>query len=49
MQSGGWQAPLYWSELDAERPTVFTLMGPRPFDPAEPVCHLSLYEAAAYA
>ncbi len=49
VQTGGWQAPLYWSELDAERPTVFTLMGPRPLDPSEPVCHLSLYEAAAYA
>lgn len=49
VQAQGWQAPLYWSEPDAERPSVFTLMGPRPLDDAEPVCHLSLYEAAAYA
>ena len=49
VQAEGWQAPLYWSDLDAARPTVFTLLGPRPLDPAEPVCHLSLYEAAAYA
>ncbi|RPH63392.1 MAG: ergothioneine biosynthesis protein EgtB, partial [Burkholderiales bacterium] len=49
VQSAGWQAPLYWSDLDADRPTVFTLMGPRAIDPAEPVCHVSVYEAAAYA
>jgi formylglycine-generating enzyme required for sulfatase activity len=28
---------------------VFTLHGPRQLDPREPVCHLSFYEAAAYA
>lgn len=49
IQSAGWQAPLYWSDLDAEQPTVFTLLGPRPLEQAEPVCHVSLYEAAAYA
>jgi ergothioneine biosynthesis protein EgtB len=49
VQSQGWQAPLYWSEVDQDLPLLFTLMGPRPLDPAEPVCHLSLYEAAAYA
>ena len=26
-----------------------TLSGMRPLDPNEPVCHLSYYEAAAYA
>jgi len=49
VQAVGWKAPLYWSDLDATHPTVFTLMGPRVLEPAEPVCHLSLYEAAAYA
>ncbi|MBT9458131.1 MAG: ergothioneine biosynthesis protein EgtB [Burkholderiaceae bacterium] len=44
-----WQAPLYWNLDDAQRPTVFTLAGERALDPATPVCHLSFYEAAAYA
>ncbi len=41
----GWRAPLYW--LDDGR--VFTLNGVRPVDGAEPVTHVSFYEAAAYA
>ncbi len=49
VQSQGWNAPLYWSELEAQQPRVFTLHGTREIDLAEPVCHLSLYEAAAYA
>jgi ergothioneine biosynthesis protein EgtB len=40
----GWQAPLYWHE-----DSVFTLGGLRPRRPEEPVCHVSFYEAAAYA
>lgn len=40
----GWQAPLYWHE---ER--IFTLAGLRPRRAEEPVCHVSFYEAAAYA
>jgi ergothioneine biosynthesis protein EgtB len=49
VQAGAWEAPLYWSDLDAVRPTVFTLRGPQPLVEAEPVCHLSFYEASAYA
>ncbi|HWG77617.1 MAG TPA: ergothioneine biosynthesis protein EgtB [Steroidobacteraceae bacterium] len=41
-----WQRPLYWSEgLDAE----FTLDGMQELDPHAPVCHLSYYEADAFA
>ncbi|HEY1394385.1 MAG TPA: ergothioneine biosynthesis protein EgtB [Methylibium sp.] len=49
VQAQGWTAPLYWSEVDADQPTVFTLFGPQPLQAGEPVCHLSLFEAAAYA
>ena len=41
-----WRAPLYWSD-DGE--SLFTLGGERAIDPAEPVCHVSFYEADAYA
>jgi ergothioneine biosynthesis protein EgtB len=46
--SGGWDSPLYW-ERDGDRWSVFTLRGPRAVDPPEPVCHVSYYEADAYA
>jgi ergothioneine biosynthesis protein EgtB len=44
-----WQAPLYWNLADRQQPRVFTLYGEQPLNEAEPVCHLSFYEAAAYA
>ena len=44
----GWQAPLYW-ERDGEGWQVFTLSGMTAIDPSQPVCHVSAYEAAAYA
>lgn len=44
----GWQAPLYWVAEDAGW-TRFSLAGQRPVDPAEPVLHVSYYEAEAYA
>jgi ergothioneine biosynthesis protein EgtB len=44
----GWKAPLYWREIDGEW-HYFTLDGLRKVDPAEPVCHLSYYEADAFA
>ncbi len=44
----GWTAPLYW-ERGPDGWTEFSLGGTRPLDPAEPVCHVSYYEADAFA
>lgn len=44
----GWRHPLYW-ERDDEGWLQMTLGGPRPLAPAEPVCHVSYYEADAFA
>ncbi|WP_244244051.1 ergothioneine biosynthesis protein EgtB [Marilutibacter alkalisoli] len=46
VQTEGWCAPLYWED-DLER--HFTLAGMGAIDPHAPVCHLSYYEADAYA
>jgi ergothioneine biosynthesis protein EgtB len=43
-----WRAPLYWEKRDGEW-WQFTLCGMRRVDPEEPVCHVSYYEADAYA
>ena len=43
-----WQAPLYW-ERRAGKWLRFRLDGIGEIDPAEPVCHVSYYEAEAYA
>src|SRR5581483_5070472 len=43
-----WTAPLY-GERDGGAWSLFTLHGMRPLEPAEPVCHVSYYEADAYA
>jgi ergothioneine biosynthesis protein EgtB len=44
----GWRAPLYWEAVQ-DAWFQFTLGGFRPVDDAEPVTHVSLYEADAYA
>lgn len=49
VQAEGWRAPLYWSQAAPNAWRVFTLSGERPVNPAEPVCHVSFYEADAYA
>jgi ergothioneine biosynthesis protein EgtB len=43
-----WQAPLYWEKRDGEW-WNFTLSGFRRVDEAEPVTHVSYFEADAYA
>lgn len=43
-----WLAPLYWGRQDNVWQTM-TLAGMRPVDLNAPVCHVSFYEAAAYA
>jgi ergothioneine biosynthesis protein EgtB len=43
-----WTAPLYW-ERRGEDWTIFTLGGTWPVNESEPVCHVSYYEADAYA
>ncbi len=44
----GWEAPLYWAEHEGAW-WSYTLTGFRPVGDAEPVCHVSFYEADAYA
>lgn len=48
-----WDAPLYWERnprnLDDDSWRVFTLHGWQPLDLAEPVCHVSYFEAEAFA
>ena len=46
--SRGWKAPLYW-QREAGRWRIMTLGGMRDLNPSEPVCHVSYYEADAYA
>lgn len=48
VQQEGWTAPLYWEQQD-EHWQMMTLSGLREVNPAEPVCHLSYFEADAYA
>jgi ergothioneine biosynthesis protein EgtB len=49
VQELGWTEPFYWERHDDGDLRVFTLAGMREIDPAEPVCHLSYFEADAYA
>ncbi|CAL93317.1 ergothioneine biosynthesis protein EgtB [Azoarcus olearius] len=48
VRSAGWSAPLYWERIGGEW-WHYTLGGMAPLAPDEPVCHVSHYEAAAYA
>ena len=49
VRDADWEAPLYWSKDDSGEWTVFTLSGRRRVDHDEPVCHVSYYEADAFA
>ena len=48
VQTHRWNAPLYWFERDQQW-WQFTLDGARPLRLEEPVCHVSYYEADAFA
>jgi ergothioneine biosynthesis protein EgtB len=44
----GWRAPAYWERREGVW-TAFTLHGRRPVREEDPVCHVSYYEADAFA
>ena len=48
VQAEGWRAPLYWERRDGSW-WHYTLEGMREVDPNEPVCHVSFFEASAFA
>jgi ergothioneine biosynthesis protein EgtB len=48
LRGSGWQAPLYWEKRD-DGWWHFTLAGMQRLQPTQPVCHVSYYEADAYA
>ena len=48
MRSNSWCAPLYWEQSDGEW-QYYTVEGMKPVDWHGPVCHVSYYEADAYA
>lgn len=48
VQAEGWQAPLYWQRRHNTW-RILTLHGWRSPDATTPVCHVSYFEAAAYA
>ena len=47
-QTQQWKAPLYWEKLDGQW-FQFTCSGMRKVDESEPVCHVSFFEADAFA
>ena len=48
VEAEGWNAPGYWRQVDGAW-CAMTLGGLRPVEPAQPVCHVSYYEADAFA
>jgi ergothioneine biosynthesis protein EgtB len=48
VEAQGWNAPGYWQKIDGEWFSM-TLGGLRRIEPEQPVCHISYYEADAFA
>ncbi|HEY8252074.1 MAG TPA: ergothioneine biosynthesis protein EgtB [Burkholderiales bacterium] len=48
VRARGWQAPEYWLRRD-DRWHTFTLHGEAPVDRNTPICHVSFFEAEAFA
>lgn len=48
VDANGWNKPFYW-EVPDDPQAIFTLAGRRGLNPHEPVCHVSYFEADAYA
>jgi ergothioneine biosynthesis protein EgtB len=48
VQQNGWTSPLFWKEIDGEWYET-TLRGLPKLEPEQPVCHVSYYEAEAFA
>jgi len=48
VQAQGWKAPFYWEKHDGDW-SMMTLSGMRPVAEDEPICHVSYFEADAYA
>jgi ergothioneine biosynthesis protein EgtB len=48
VQAEGWEAPGYWRKVDGVSHSL-TLAGLRPIEASAPVCHVSYYEADAFA
>jgi ergothioneine biosynthesis protein EgtB len=48
VEAQGWTAPGYWQNIDSVW-FAMTLSGLRPVEPGLPVCHVSYYEADAFA
>jgi ergothioneine biosynthesis protein EgtB len=49
LNAQNWSAPLYWERHEDGSWWQFTLDGTKRINPAEPVCHISFFEADAYA
>lgn len=48
LKENGWKSPMYWEKINNEW-KVWTLSGMMDLDLNEPVCHVSFYEADAFA